>query len=142
MPDHRTYLDELDVPPPIKEEVVDPTQASLFDGGDPPPPVHFDGHSTEFDARDQIAKGVSRWRKNIFAFVASAGARGAIPWEAIVHFEQQAHQSTVRTRFTELASEDHGAVLTRTPSKRPNANGNMEGVYIVSTSIITDKENL
>jgi hypothetical protein len=27
---HRTYLDELDVPPPPKEEVVDPEQNDLF----------------------------------------------------------------------------------------------------------------
>jgi hypothetical protein len=124
--------DQNDLPQQRKEETFDPTQASLFDEGDPLPPVHSDGHDTEFAARDQIAKGASKWRKNVFDFVASAGERGVIPWEAIVHFDQQNHQSTVRTRFTELASEAHGAVLTRTASKRPNANGNMEGVYIVS----------
>jgi hypothetical protein len=131
MPD-RSYMDEFDVPPPPKEEVIDPDQVRLFDEGGPPPPVHFDGHDTEFAARDKAAKGVSKWRKNILAFVASAGVRGVIPWDAIVHFEQQNHQSTVRTRFTELTSAKHGAVLTRTPTKRPNANGNMEGVYVVS----------
>jgi hypothetical protein len=119
----------------------DPDQGGLFDEGDPSPPVHSDGHDTEFSARDKIARGVSRWRKNILAFVVSAGARGVIPWDAIVHFGQQSHQSTVRTRFTELASEEHGAVITRTSSKRPNANGNMEGVYVAtsvqSTSILT-----
>ena len=115
-------------------------QRGLFDDSDPPPPVHSDGHDTEFAARDKVAKGVSKWRKNVFDFVASAGARGVIPWDAIVHFEQQNHQSTVRTRFTELASEKHGAVITRTPSKRPNANGNMEGVYVVSPALVTENE--
>ena len=137
-----TYLDEFDVPPPPKEGVVDPDQVVLFDDSDPPPPVHSDGHDTEFAARDKIAKGASKWRKNIFAFVASAGARGVIPWDAIVHFDQQNHQSTVRTRFTELASEEHGALITRTPSKRPNANGNMEGVYVVNSVQSTPKENV
>lgn len=139
---NHTYLDDFDVPPPPKEVVLDPAQGSLFDGDDPPPPVHRDGHDTEFAARDKVAKGVSKWRKNVFDFVASAGARGVIPWDAIVHFDQQNHQSTVRTRFTELASQEHGAVIRRTPSKRPNANGNMEGVYVVNSVQSTPKENI
>jgi hypothetical protein len=138
----RSYMDEGMVEAPPKEEVIDLAQIGLFDGDGPPPPVHWNGHDTEFAARDKIAKGASKWRKNIFAFVASAGARGVIPWDAIVHFDQQNHQSTVRTRFTELASEEHGALITRTPSKRPNANGNMEGVYVVNSVQSTPKENV
>ena len=107
-------------------------QADLF-----APPVHRSGRATEVAASEKMSKSAERWRARVYGFAFDNGARGVTGWEACEHFGMTDHQSTVRTRLTELASARYGQLLTRRGT-RLNANGNAEGVY-AATSLLATK---
>ena len=107
-------------------------QLDMLDGWEAPPPVHRDGPDTEKLAADKLAPTAKKWREVVRDLVTERGRRGATGWEAIVTLGMQEHQSTVRTRLTELTTEKHGAVLTATSERRANRNGNAEVVYVAT----------
>lgn len=103
-------------------------QAELF------APVHKPGLATEVAAAEKMSLSVERWRTRVHGLALFRGLEGVTGWEACKFFGMTDHQSTVRTRLTELASARHGKVLTR-HGTRLNANENPEGVYI-STKLL------
>jgi hypothetical protein len=107
-----------------------PAPPVVQSGYEAPPPVHREAHATELEAQSKMAGGAKKWRARVLRAVSDAGPTGLTGWEACVLMEMTDHQSTVRTRLTELASEQHGRVIVRSDTRRENANGNMEGVYV------------
>ena len=94
-------------------------------------PVHKSGTDTEVVAAEKMGLSVTKWRSKVYNLAIERGTWGVTGWEACEYFGMTDHQSTVRTRLTELASARHGKVLTR-HGTRLNANENPEGVYIAT----------
>ena len=94
-------------------------------------PVHKSGLATEVAAAEKMSLSVTKWRSKVYNLAIGRGTWGVTGWEACEYFGMTDHQSTIRTRLTELASARHGKVLTR-HGTRLNANANPEGVYIAT----------
>ena len=95
----------------------------------PPPPSRRRGPDTSKLAAAKLRPAVGTLRGRVIQFVLDAGPKGAIPDEAIEAFKMDARQTSIRPRFTELASAKFDHILVATSDRRRNRAGNLEIVY-------------
>ena len=97
MSDH-TYLDELDVAPPAKEEVTDPTQTTLFSDA---PLVRNSDREWAVEAAESVAPKRGKIQQAVIDVFRRYGDMTAHRAERLEEFEGY-RSSTIRKRISEL----------------------------------------